>query len=55
MSDSSDAGDDLVNGQGGSRDTLSGGEGSDTVVGSTSEIDEAFMLSSDVLATLEQC
>jgi Ca2+-binding RTX toxin-like protein len=48
-------GDDVLDGQGGSADTLAGGEGDETVVGSPNEIDEAFVLSAKVLAALDVC
>ena len=37
-------GDDYVNGQGGSRDTIAGNQGADVLVGSADEIDEQFQL-----------
>ena len=45
-------GDDRVNGQG-SSDTIAGGEGDDTLIGTSSEIDELFTLSNEVLALLD--
>ena len=46
-------GDDYVKGQGGTRDTIAGGEGSDMVFGLASEIDEAFTVSSDLMSELD--
>ena len=40
-------GDDFVNGQGGSQDTLAGNAGDDTLVGAASEIDESFSFFDD--------
>ena len=41
-------------GQGGSEDTLVGGDGANTIFGAVSEIDEAFVLNA-AIATELQC
>ena len=46
-------GDDYVKGQGGTDDTIAGGEGQDQVFGSASEIDENFRLPDGLLAALD--
>ena len=46
-------GDDYVKGQGGTRDTIAGGEGVDLVFGSSSEIDEAFKVSAALMSDLD--
>jgi len=46
-------GDDYVKGQGGTRDTIAGGEGADLVFGLASEIDEAFRVSAALMSELD--
>ena len=48
-----DLGDDQVKGQGGTRDTIAGGEGADQVLGLASEIDESFSLPASLLGDLD--
>ena len=47
-------GNDFVKGQGGTRDTIAGGEGTDRVFGLESEIHEAFQLSATLIAALDE-
>jgi len=46
-------GDDYVKGQGGTNDTIAGGEGQDLMFESASEIDESFRLPDGLLAALD--
>ncbi|MBM79220.1 MAG: hypothetical protein CMJ78_01340 [Planctomycetaceae bacterium] len=46
-------GDDFVNGQGGTQDTLSGGEGNNSIQADPGERDETFVLTAGILAALD--